>query len=41
MSTFWAVMIAFLAGEVLGIIGMAILSGWLDKRLDKRQKKSR
>ena len=41
MSTFWAVIIAFLAGEVLGIIGMAILSGWLDKRLEKEQKKSR
>lgn len=40
MSTFWAAVIAFLAGEVMGIIEMAILSGWLDKQLDRRQKKN-
>lgn len=41
MSTFWAVVIAYLIGNVAGIVEMAILSGWLDKRLDKRQKKGR
>ena len=41
MSAFWTAVIAFLAGEVLGVIEMAILSGWLDKQMDKRQKKDR
>ena len=38
MSTFWAVVIAYLIGNAAGIIETAILSGWLDKKLDKRQK---
>ena len=41
MSTFWTAVIAYLIGNADGIVEMAILSGWLDKRLDKRQKKSR
>lgn len=41
MSAFWTAVIAFLAGEALGIIVMAILSGWMDKQMDKRQKKDR
>lgn len=39
MSTFWAAVIAYLIGNAAGIIEMAILSGWLDKQLDRRQKK--
>ncbi len=41
MSTFWAIVIGFLAGEALGIIGMAIVGGYVDKWLDRKQKKSR
>ena len=41
MNGFVAVIIAYLIGNVAGIIEMAILSGRLDKWLDRRQKKSR
>lgn len=41
MRTLWAVIIAFLIGDVFGIIEMAILGGHVDKWLDKRQKKDR
>ena len=41
MNGFVAVIIAYLIGNVAGIIEMAILSGRLDKWLDQRQKKSR
>ena len=40
MSTFWAVVIAFIAGETLGVIVMAVLSGSVDKWLDQKQKKN-
>jgi len=41
VNGFVAVIIAYLIGNVAGIIEMAILSGRLDKWLDQRQKKSR
>ena len=41
MSTWLALILAFLAGMVLGIIEMAILAGHVDKWLDRRQKKNR
>lgn len=37
MSTFWAVIIAFIAGELLAIIVMATLSGHLDRWLYLRE----
>ena len=41
MSTFAAVILAYLIGNAAGIIEMAILSGRLDKWLERKQKKSR
>ena len=41
MRTLWAVILAYLIGNAAGIIEMAILSGRLDKWLERRQKKSR
>ena len=39
MRTFWAVIIAFIAGETLGVVVMAVLSGWLDQWMDRKEKK--
>lgn len=39
MSTFWVAVISFIAGEVLGVIVMAILSGNVDRWLDLKEKK--
>ncbi len=39
MSGFWTAVIAFLVGEVLGIVEMAILGGQVDRWLDRRAKK--
>ena len=41
MSTFGAVIMAYLIGNAAGIIEMAILGGHVDKWLERRQKKSR
>lgn len=41
MGGFLTAVIAYLIGNAAGIIEMAILSGWLDKRLEKKQKKNR
>ena len=37
MSMFWAVIIAFIAGETLGVVVMATLSGHLDRWLYLRE----
>ena len=41
MNGFVAVILAFLIGNMAGIVEMAILSGRLDRWLDRREKKSR
>jgi len=41
VNTFAAVILAYLIGNAAGIIEMAILSGRLDKWLERKQKKSR
>lgn len=35
----WELAIGFIAGEVAGIVIMAILSGRLDRRMELREKK--
>lgn len=37
----WELAIGFIAGEVAGIVIMAILSGRLDRRLDMKEKEKR
>ena len=39
MKTFWVAVIAYLIGNAAGIIEMAILSGWLDDRMGRRNRK--
>ena len=37
----WELAIGFIAGEVAGIVIMAILSGRLDRRMDMKEKEKR
>lgn len=37
----WELAIGFIAGEIAGIVIMAILSGRLDRRLDMKEKEKR
>lgn len=41
MRTLWAVILAFVIGDAFGIIEMAILGGYVDKWLDRREKKKK
>ena len=37
----WELAIGFIAGEIAGIVIMAILSGRLDRRMDMKEKEKR
>ncbi len=41
MSTFAAMILAYLIGNAAGIVEMAILSGRLDDRMERKKKKGR
>lgn len=41
MSTFLVAVIAYLIGNAAGIVEMAILSGRLDDRMERKKKKGR